>query len=340
MSNLGVEVSNTELAEHFDYTEGNIRHMRKKNPKEYKALLESYIEYKANDDLSKDALVIMFMSLKGGVGKSALSRLFNDNFSSNDSVIVNFDFTRDVKRYTSSDVINYAELQSDDPNLTPTLFINELKEAGVKFIILDTPGELSNAEVLDALKNVDIFVLPFGSDQEEIDETLKTLELVFLSEIVDENDEPIYPYDKSLNLFFVLNNYRDDSELEESIPSLSHSIANILAPYTETKNFHCAVNMIKDNQSQEDRERLETQIVSDMKSVVSGEDCDEDVEYKEINIAFSHLKHTKAIKTMNKTKKSLKSLGAENFVAYRVAKKRVKSLIKDFKDFIKVEDGR
>jgi hypothetical protein len=38
---------------------------------------------------------------------------------------------------------------------------------------------------------------------------------------------------------------------------------------------------------------------------------------------------------MNKTKKSLKNLSAENFIAYRTAKKRVKSLLKDFKNFIK-----
>ena len=335
MSNLGIEISNTELAEHFDYTEGNIRYMKKKNPKEYKALLESYIEYKANSDLSKNPIVIMFMSLKGGVGKSALSRVFNDNFASNDSVIVNFDFTRDVKKYTSSDVINYAELQADDPDLTPTLFINELKEAGINFIILDTPGELSNAEVLDALKNVDVFVLPFGSDQEEIDETLKTLELVFLSEIVDKNDEPIYPYDKTLNLFFILNNYRDDDELEESIPLISNNVAELLASSVNEKNFSCFVNMIKDSEGKYERDILEDKIVSSMRNIISNEDVDDETEYKKVNICFSHLKHTKTIKTMNKTKKSLKKLGAENFVAYRVAKKRVKSLLKDFKNFIK-----
>jgi MinD-like ATPase involved in chromosome partitioning or flagellar assembly len=335
MSNLGIEISNTELAEHFDYTEGNIRHMKKKNPKEYTALLQSYVDYKANSNLSKDPLVIMFMSLKGGVGKSALSRIFNDKFSSNDSVIINFDFTRDIKKYTSSDVINYAELQADDPNLTPTLFIDELKEAGVKFIILDTPGELSNAEVLDALKNVDIFVLPFGSDQEEIDETLKTLELVFLSEIVDENDEPIYPYNKNLNLFFILNNYRDDDELEEIIPSISLDIAELLSPVVEVENFSCSINMVNDNATKSERETIEKKLVSSINSIIDEEEIDEDGAYENINISFSHLKHTKAIKTMNKTKKSLKKLGTENFVAYRIAKKRVKSLLKDFKNFIK-----
>ena len=335
MSNLGIDISNTELAEYFEYTEGNIRHMKKKNPKEYKALLESYIDYKANQNLSEDPIVIMFMSLKGGVGKSALSRIFNDNFSSNDSVIVNFDFTRDVKKYTSSDVINYAELQAEDPDLTPTLFINELKEAGIKFIILDTPGELSNAEVLDALKNVDIFVLPFGSDQEEIDETLKTLELVFLSEIVDDNDEPIYPYDKNLKLFFVLNNYKDNDELEEGIPVISQKIAELLAPAVEEKNFNGFVNMIKDSGSRQERADFERSVMSNMREIISEEETDSDIEYQKIDVYFSHLKHTKAIKTMNKTKKSLKKLGAENFVAYRIAKKRVKSLLKDFKQFIK-----
>ena len=335
MCNLGVDISNTELANHFDYTEGNIRHMKKKNPKEYKALLESYIEYKSINDLSDNPVVIMFMSLKGGVGKSALSRIFNDNFSSNDSVIVNFDFTRDVKKYTFSDVINYAELQAEDPNLTPTLFIDELKEAGVKFIILDTPGELSNAEVLDALKNVDVFVLPFGSDQEELDETLKTLELIFLSEIVDKSDEPIYPYDKTLNLFFVLNNYRDDDELEETVPPIANRIAQLLASSVEVENFTCSVNMIKDSGSRDERELLEKRVSSNMKNIISKEDIEDESEYKKVNLSFSHLKYTKAIKTMNRSKKSLKRLGAENFVAYRIAKKRVKSLLKDFKNFIK-----
>jgi MinD-like ATPase involved in chromosome partitioning or flagellar assembly len=335
MGNLGIEISNTELAEYFNYTEGNIRHMKKKNPKEYKALLESYIEYKSNSNLSDNPTVIMFMSLKGGVGKSALSRIFNDNFSSSDSVIVNFDFTRDVKKYTSSDVINYAELQAEDADLTPTLFIEELKEAGIKFIILDTPGELSNAEVLDALKNVDVFVLPFGSDQEEIDETLKTLELVFLSEIVDDNDEPIYPYDKVLNLFFVLNNYRDDEELDENIPTIANSVAELMAESIEVENFNCSVNMIKDTGTKEEKKLLESKIFKSMQKIIDEEDVDPNAEYRKINVSFSHLKHTKAIKTMNKTKKSLKKLGAENLVAYRVAKKRVKILLKDFKNFIK-----
>ena len=72
-----------------------------------------------------------------------------------------------------------------------------------------------------------------------------------------------------------------------------------------------------------------------MTNIISKEEVDEDCEYREINISFSHLKYTKMIKTMNKTKKSLKNLSAENFIAYRTAKKRVKSLLKDFKNFIK-----
>ena len=335
MNNLGINVTNTELAEYFNYTEGNIRHMKKKNPKEYKALLENYIQYKADSNLSKDPIVIMFMNLKGGVGKSALSRILNDSLSNSEAVIINLDFTRDVKKYTSSDVINYAELLAEDMDLTPTIFINEIKEAGIKFIILDTPGELSNAEVLDALKNVDIFVLPFGSDQEEIDETLKTIELIFLSEIVDENDKPIYPYQKSLNLFFILNNYRDDDELTDTIPPFANSIATLLAPNVDVANFSCSINMIKDSGTTQERKSLEENIVSNMTNIISKEEVDEDCEYREINISFSHLKYTKMIKTMNKTKKSLKNLSAENFIAYRTAKKRVKSLLKDFKNFIK-----
>ena len=121
MNNLGINVTNTELAEYFNYTEGNIRHMKKKNPKEYKALLENYIQYKADSNLSKDPIVIMFMNLKGGVGKSALSRILNDSLSNSEAVVINLDFTRDVKKYTSSDVINYAELQAEDMDLTPTI---------------------------------------------------------------------------------------------------------------------------------------------------------------------------------------------------------------------------
>ncbi|MCK4442408.1 MAG: hypothetical protein KAU90_10405, partial [Sulfurovaceae bacterium] len=83
------------------------------------------------------------------------------------------------------------------------------------------------------------------------------------------------------------------------------------------------------------RDILEDKIVSSMRNIISNEDVDDETEYKKVNICFSHLKHTKTIKTMNKTKKSLKKLGAENFIAYRVAKKRVKSLLKDFKNFIK-----
>jgi cellulose biosynthesis protein BcsQ len=54
----------------------------------------------------------------------------------------------------------------------------------------------------------------------------------------------------------------------------------------------------------------------------------------EVNIFFSHLKYSKAIVTMDETKKGIKELSTENFVAYRVAKERIQNLMKDVRSAI------
>jgi len=288
-----IQVTNTELGEYFGLTEGAIRALKRKDdPKKYKAMLEAYLEYLATDSLSEDPFVIMLYGFKGGIGKSALARIVNENLSKSNSIIFNLDASRDVKNYTNLEAINFSEIVAEEPNETVDHFIDVLKEVA-DFIIIDTPGEISNEDTLSAIKKVDLFILPFGIDQEEIDQVVMTATSTLLSNI-EYNKEDIYPQNKPLNMLFVLNNYKDDSDIK---------------------------------------------YIDEVKEKIEEEIEDTDCEYPKINISYTKLKYSKAITTMNRSKKTLKSLGTENFIAYRVARERIKAFMKDVKKAIKTAKG-
>ncbi|MCF6173588.1 MAG: hypothetical protein L3J44_07410, partial [Campylobacteraceae bacterium] len=167
--------TNEELAQYVGRTEGAIRYMREKNPKEYNKLRKKYIKEQEKKLKPEQPFVIMLYGFKGGVGKSSLSHIINESLSSKSSVLLNLDIARNVKEYTSLDAINYIEFLEEEQGVTPSELIGGLKEVS-EYVIIDTPGESGCEYTLDAIKEVDMFVLPFGLDKEERNMVKMTLE--------------------------------------------------------------------------------------------------------------------------------------------------------------------
>lgn len=290
MKNEMFEVTNVELAEFLGKTEGAIRYMRTNKPLKYEEKKRKYIEHLNNPTASSDKLpvVIMMLGFKGGIGKSALSLILKDELAGEKALIINLD-KRDMKMYTEgSNIINYAEFLEDEPDISINQLIEISKDLS-NVIIIDTPGEISYTDTIDAMKDVDLFILPFGVDQEEIDTVFTTLKETILSDL-EINGELIYPRERKLNVMFVLNNYKEDAD----------------ADYLE--EFELEIGKIVE---------------------------DHEDEFKEINVFINKLKYSAAIRRMKKTKKSVRQLGIENQIAYRIAQERISYFISGVKKAIK-----
>lgn len=279
---MDIQVTNGELGEYYDQSEGAMRALKKSNPKKYSALLNAYVEAMEEGRVSSDPFVITTLMYKGGVGKSNLARIMNASLSKHGSTLLNVDVSRDAKKYTGHDVINLVEVYNDEPDVKVGEYIRALKDAS-EYVIIDTPGEVGSPETLAALPETDLFIMPFGTDAEEEDTLITTLRNTLLS------DEGYYPSDKSINILFVLNNYQESDDLLDAKQVLGKVMEEI------------------DNRENQDIE---------------------------VNISFSHLKYSKAIKTMNRSKKSIAQLSTENFAAYRIAKERSFYFMNDVKKVI------
>jgi cellulose biosynthesis protein BcsQ len=205
---MEISVSNKELADYIGKTEGAIRYMREKHPKDYHRLRKKYIKEQERKLKPKRPIVIMLYGFKGGIGKSSLSHIINENLSDKNSVLLNLDIARDIKEYTGLDAINFVDFIEEEQDISPSELIEELRKVSTH-IIVDTPGESGCEYTLDAIKEVDMFVLPFGLDKEEKDMVETTLQSTLL------DDMGLYPEEKELNLMFVLNNYKDDTDVED-----------------------------------------------------------------------------------------------------------------------------
>lgn len=278
---MEVNVTNKELGHFYGgQTEGAIRALKKREPKKYMAMLNAYIEAMEENQQSSEPFVITTLMFKGGVGKSNISRIINASLAQNRSVLLNIDISRDVKKYTDFEAINFVEVLNDEPDIDVAGYIDTLKQSA-EYIVIDTPGEIGNAEMLSAISKTDLFIMPFGTDPEESDVLITTLTNTLLT------DEGYYPKGREIDILFVLNNYQEAKELQDAKEVLSRVM-----------------------------------------------DVIEQTDHLEVNIYFTHLKYSKAIKTMNRTKKSITQLSVENFVAYRVAKERSLQFMKDVKNTI------
>jgi MinD-like ATPase involved in chromosome partitioning or flagellar assembly len=312
------EISNGELANYFGRGESYIRgllHEKKSNgtgePKSekekkedlaiYNALLREYREYQHLAHLRNKPTVLMTLGFKGGVGKSTIALLLNEELHAGKSNIINLDITRDIKEYTSLEAINATEFAYEhsfvDDNDMPLMseIIDIYKDVN-NFIILDTPGELSNS-VFHSIAHVDLFVFPIKpGEAEDEDVLLTTLEqTVFDKEVAAE-----YPANKALTLCFVANDYVKDGDL---------------------KDFETFKNRKEDKANGVKKGLL--QLIDENRHL-----------YSEINICYTQFKYTASIKTMRRDKKSLAKLNSEMRIAYQTATNRAKVLGNDVKQCI------
>jgi len=203
-----VEEEIRAVASHFDMKYKKVLKMYLEEFSKYSSLLSTYINYKTSMESDVSPFVMMLLGFKGGIGKSTLARIINENLATSGyrSAILNLDIPRDASSYTKYDVLNYAEFLNDDISVNEVVGIMGEKS---EYIIVDTPGEISSSETLDIFPNVDLFIMPFGVDKEEIDTLIKTFDEMFL---VPQEDGGLWEEDRAVNVIFILNKYNDDED--------------------------------------------------------------------------------------------------------------------------------
>ncbi|NOQ30139.1 MAG: hypothetical protein GQ570_03355 [Helicobacteraceae bacterium] len=136
----------------------------------------------------KNLKFITVAGLKGGVGKSSISRVLAEYLS---SIILNFDPKRDAKYYNAIETFNVEE-NAKIKKQSDCLIVDNIKiTTDSEYIISDFGGQFDERIMtIDS----DYYILPSADDFESITETIRTARMILDSK----NDAKI---------IFVLNKY-------------------------------------------------------------------------------------------------------------------------------------
>jgi len=198
---------------------------------------------------TQSPFVIMSIMMKGGISKSALSRIINEKLMVNEkkSVLLNFDYSKDAKDFTPFEALNFAELRYEDEDIDPLQLVKGLKEE-YDYVVIDTPGEIGG-ETINTIDEVDLFVIPYGVDVEETDDLFSTLEILMSQ----------YERD-TLNVVFVHSNYHEDEDIaianaevkpkiDALIQNRENRSLNVVHHYSQLKFSKVIRKMKKEKQS-------------------------------------------------------------------------------------------
>lgn len=144
-------------------------------PQKFQMMLEEYLQQLEPTDSSKnnsESEVIVFASLKGGVGKSTMSDSFG--YYLDESVVLNLDISQPSKNINSCPTLDYINYIGKH---TVGELVQELSKK-YKYIIIDTPGEVTS-EVLEAVALTNKVVIPMTIGKRAREKTEKTLEAFF-----------------------------------------------------------------------------------------------------------------------------------------------------------------
>ena len=132
--------------------------------------------------------IITVAGLKGGVGKSSISRVLAEKIEAS---ILNFDPKRNAELYNSIETLNIKE-DSKIERKRDYLIVDNSKISSKKgYLICDFGGQF-DTRILNI--NSDIYLLPTADDFESISETIRTAKMILSSK-------------KEAKIIFILNKY-------------------------------------------------------------------------------------------------------------------------------------
>lgn len=180
----------------------------------------------------KKAKTILIFNNKGGVGKSTITAILASSFSA--AVCFNISLGQPSEDINSAPTFDLINLINEDESTTALETLNFLQEdEDIDYVFIDTPGELTE-EFVEIINEVDYFIIPFVGGRRDMQDTIKGINAVFDSGIIDSNksniclihnkytEEPkviatCTEYEKEINLLNL------DHELNISFSKLSNS---------------------------------------------------------------------------------------------------------------------
>jgi cellulose biosynthesis protein BcsQ len=172
-------ISNAKLAQFANVAESTIRKYKAESPELY-----ADIEMRYQRAVGGPPQILAVTNFKGGVGKSTIAAALQNYINTFSSAIVfNIDIAQDATNSNEGKAIN---LTDPEINATAVDIIEALMKEPVEYIILDTPGELSE-EYLSIIHYVDHFVIPFNVGSRAMSATVNTINSLFTADVTKDN---------------------------------------------------------------------------------------------------------------------------------------------------------
>ena len=170
------EIDYIGMAQYFNMSERTLRRWENEKAMKFEIMLDEFIDQQKTELPSSNAKIVVVVSQKGGVGKTTISDSLG--FYLGDAVILNLDLSQPSKGINACNTIDYVDYYSDDSNVG--LMDDILEKAGkqYRYIIIDTPGEVT-PEVGEAVLKSNKFIIPMTIGKRAREKTRMTLETFF-----------------------------------------------------------------------------------------------------------------------------------------------------------------
>lgn len=189
----------------------SMRRTEENHPVKFGIMKDEYLASLQSD--SSETIIMAAVSFKGGVGKSTISNALG-SYLEGDAVVLNLDYVQRAEESNACDTVDYIDYNEE---MSVGELIDELSKR-YKFIILDTPGDISSPTVTEILHRVDRFIIPLTTGKRARQATESSLDVLF---------GPDAMLKGKIRVFFLLNMYKLNSKRDQAVKHFTSLLHNM-----------------------------------------------------------------------------------------------------------------